>query len=522
MDIALLVARLALATVFTVAGLAKLADLAGSRRAMRDFGVPARLATPLGALLPLAELAVAIALVPRTTAWWGALGALMLLLAFVAGIGTSLARGRTPDCHCFGQLHSAPAGWSTLARNGMLAAVAALLLWQGRTDPGPSVVGWAGDLSTAERVALGVALLALVLVAVEGWALIHLISQNGRLLLRLDALEAARGLESRGTATGPAGPAAGLPVGSPAPAFSLSGLYGETTTLDALRAAGKPVLLVFTDPKCGPCNTLLPEIERWQREHADVMTLALVSRGTLEANRSKMTEHGLTHVLLQEDREVAKSYLAQGTPSAVLVRADGMIDSPLALGADGIRSLVRNTIGAAAPRPTIPLRQVPSNRGAVNGNGGGRTHPPVHAAASTAKVGDPAPSPGLSTLDGTEVELSAYTDEPTVVLFWNPGCGFCRRMLDDLRAWETRGSKDVPRLVVVSTGSVEANREMGLSSPVLLDQGFAAGRAFGATGTPSAVLIDAGGTIASPVAVGAPDVLELAGAVRDGADSGQP
>ena len=136
MDLVLLVARLLLAAVFAVAALAKLADLPGSRQAMRDFGVPARLAAPLGTLLPLAELAVAVALIPRASAWWGAVGALALLLLFVAGIGVSLARGRHPDCHCFGQIHSAPAGWQTLVRNGALAAVAGFVLWQGRDHPG--------------------------------------------------------------------------------------------------------------------------------------------------------------------------------------------------------------------------------------------------------------------------------------------------------------------------------------------------------------------------------------------------
>ncbi len=55
MNIALLIARLVLAVVFVVAGLAKLADRAGSRQALINFGVPARLATPGGILLPLAE-----------------------------------------------------------------------------------------------------------------------------------------------------------------------------------------------------------------------------------------------------------------------------------------------------------------------------------------------------------------------------------------------------------------------------------------------------------------------------------
>jgi hypothetical protein len=43
-----------------------------------------------------------------------------------------------------------------------------------------------------------------------------------------------------------------------------------------------------------------------------------------------------------------------------------------------------------------------------------------------------------------------------------------------------------------------------------LDQQFATGRAFGASGTPSTVLIDAEGKVASEVAVGAPAVMELA------------
>ena len=52
MSLALLIARLLLTAVFLVASLAKLADLAGSQQALRNFGVPTRLAMPLGLLLP--------------------------------------------------------------------------------------------------------------------------------------------------------------------------------------------------------------------------------------------------------------------------------------------------------------------------------------------------------------------------------------------------------------------------------------------------------------------------------------
>ena len=64
MDAILLGARLVLALVFAVAGVTKLMDLAGSRRAIVDFGVPATLAGPARHFAALAELAIAAALLP--------------------------------------------------------------------------------------------------------------------------------------------------------------------------------------------------------------------------------------------------------------------------------------------------------------------------------------------------------------------------------------------------------------------------------------------------------------------------
>jgi hypothetical protein len=57
---------------------------------------------------------------------------------------------------------------------------------------------------------------------------------------------------------------------------------------------------------------------------------------------------------------------------------------------------------------------------------------------------------------------------------------------------------------------------MGLSSPIALDQSFAAGRAFGTGGTPSGILVDREGNVASRLAVGAPDVMALANAPAAG------
>src|SRR5215210_7332875 len=229
MNAAVLLARLVLAAVFVVSGVAKLADREGSRRAVTDFGVPGPLAAPLTVLLPLAELAVAVALIPTATALWGAVGALALLLLFVVGIGVNLARGRKPDCHCFGQLHSAPAGWSTLARNGALAALAGFVVRAGYDGVGPSAVSWLSALSAAQIAGLVVGLVLLGLVVAQWWFLVHLLRQHGRLLVRVEALEeriasggAALSREPSQNGAQEAQPPEGLPVGSQAPGFSLS------------------------------------------------------------------------------------------------------------------------------------------------------------------------------------------------------------------------------------------------------------------------------------------------------------
>jgi peroxiredoxin/uncharacterized membrane protein YphA (DoxX/SURF4 family) len=513
MDVLLLITRVLLAGVFSVAGVAKLADRAGSRQALRDFGVPAALATPLGVLLPLTELAVALALVPATTAWAGAVGALALLLLFLVAISVTLAQGRTPDCHCFGQLSSTPVGWPTFVRNGVLAALAGVVVWHGPHEVGPSAIGWLRALTPAQCVALGGGMIVLGLLAAQGWVLLHLMRQHGRLLLRLDALEAR--LRAGGLAPLPAAPAAmpGLPIGAPAPGFRLTGLAGETRTLEALRAPGQPVLLLFTDPQCGACTALLPEVGRWQREHAAQLTVALVSRGTVAANRAKVAAHGVTHVLLQTDQEVAKAYQATGTPTAVLVRPDGTIGSPLAPGTGAIAALVAQAVGQPTTLPILPATtngRCPHCGQRHDHHQNGHGVAPVPSPPPAVPIGASAPTLRFPDLTGTLIELTAFRDRPTLVLFWHPGCGFCQQMLPDVQAWEADPPLGAPQLLVVSAGTVEANQALGLRAPVVLDQGFRAGRAFGATGTPSAVLVDAQGHIAAPVAVGAAAVLALA------------
>jgi peroxiredoxin len=125
-------------------------------------------------------------------------------------------------------------------------------------------------------------------------------------------------------------------------------------------------------------------------------------------------------------------------------------------------------------------------------------------------VGAPAPALKLPDLSGQTVDLADFRGRSTLILFWNPNCQYCQEMLPELKAWEAQRRNNWPQLLLVATGTAEANSAAGLHAPIVLDQAFLVGRAFGVTGTPMAVLVDAQGNIASEIAAGAPAITALA------------
>jgi thiol-disulfide isomerase/thioredoxin len=484
MDSLWLIARLVLAAVFAVAAIGKMRDLDGSIAAVRGFGVPSRFARPIGLALPFVELLAAALLIPVTTALLGAIIAVALLIVFLGGIVNSLRKGETPDCHCFGQFHSEPVGPPTVARNAGLLAIGVFILFGG-TTPGHSLTGWLGDETGAVQAL--VVTMALVIVAVAGlaWLIAHLLGQNGRLLLQIDELRAAVNALPRAPGS--------APIAKPAPEFSAPGLAGDRVTLNGLRSAAKPVLLVFSSPKCGPCKTLLPEVASWQKEHAEKLTVALITRGKIDDALTSLKSQGLTRVAVEEDREISKLYEVTGTPSAVLVDRDGRIQSGPVAGTDAIRQLVKTALATPVSNGARPVQ------------------PP------RISQGEPAPSFALPDTAGVETSVEDLRGSDAMLIFWNPGCGFCKRLQPELDAWAAQANGDRPQLIAVKSGSPAAEGDMQFASKVLVEPSFSTGRLFGASGTPSAVMIDAEGNVSSDLVVGGPAIMELLGKSLTGA-----
>jgi thiol-disulfide isomerase/thioredoxin len=333
-----LVLRLLVAGIFITAGAGKLLDLQGSRDTMVAFGVPESLSQLAGTLLPVAELLVAVALLPTASARVGAIAATVLLVLFTAGVGVALSQGRTPDCNCFGVVSSEQISSRTVARNAVLILVAAFTAWKA---PGSSLSGWTQNVSAANIVA-ALAVLMLALTSV--------------LLLQLRATIASQREQIKKGGSQPA--LGGLPPGAIAPAFELRTLGGGKTALADLQAAGNPIMLVFASQTCGPCNAMLPELVRWNETLDERITFALIESGVGNEDqlRDEINSLGRILTLVEKERELSDVYQVTATPTGVLIGSDGRIAAPQKMGAGNIEGLVRATLNEPQAEPSAAAR----------------------------------------------------------------------------------------------------------------------------------------------------------------------
>ncbi|MDO8793840.1 MAG: MauE/DoxX family redox-associated membrane protein [Vicinamibacterales bacterium] len=366
--------RALVAATFLVAGLAKLSDPGTAARAVAGFGVPV-FARPLLRGLPYLEATVAVALAFAGTAWYAAWAAGGLLVLFIAAISVNLARGRRPDCNCFGQVRPAPISGLTIVRNAGLLAVAAALILAGPPPEWADAWRWWQALdANGRRVAIvaglglgiGLRLLLTGRASVEpeptraderpALRPANTAGAPAAVVTPSDAADvtppapASRDGSASGTAPRRRLTGNGLPPGAQAPDFALPDITGRVRTLEDLRAPGLPVVLIFSSPGCESCQALVPKLPALAARHRHALTTALISRDTVERNLAKFKDPGELPVLRQRDYEVAEDFDITTSPAAIVVSATGTIASPLAMGGQAILQLIADT--AAAPAAT--------------------------------------------------------------------------------------------------------------------------------------------------------------------------
>jgi peroxiredoxin len=116
-------------------------------------------------------------------------------------------------------------------------------------------------------------------------------------------------------------------------------------------------------------------------------------------------------------------------------------------------------------------------------------------------------------LNGNEADLRDLRGKRVLLVNWSPACGFCASIAAELAELEPELRAHGTRLVLVTFGTADDNRELllraGLTCTVLL-QGDDPVDVFRGLGTPCAYVLNERGAVASRLAVGAVQVPELA------------
>ncbi len=496
MEVTLLGLRLILAGIFSVAGAAKLADIAGSRKAFADFGVPASLAGPLAIGLPAAEIAIAISLIFVQSSWYGSIGAAVLLAGFIGGMAYQMAKGNAPDCHCFGQLHSEPVSPKSLVRNVVILVPALVLAIAGRGGQGLSI----GSMNI-EIVQLFAVFACVGLLVAVGFYLQKISGKQDQIMRRIELLEL---ISSDGDAVvrkDAGDPRDGLPIGAYLPEFDLRDLDGKQVTNADVFADRMPTIFLFVSPTCTPCQAMAPMFDGWATELDGRVNFVFVSSGTAETNIKKFGGSGKNTVLLQNEREFADLVYAKWTPSAIFVDAEGKVASHVGAGDAAIIELIEKVKAS-------DLSQEFTHFKLSTGNG----------IIARTNVGDEIPEFSIDAIDGRTVTSDDLKGKTTLLTFWSPTCPFCAKMMEEIKAWDVAKGAGDPELIVFSNGDLESHRQLGMRSPIVLDPEHELAGTLGMYGTPSAILINEDGRFASETAIGASNIWALVG--RNGKKSG--
>lgn len=485
MDILLLSIRLLLFGVFSIAGIGKLLDLAGSEKAVRAFGVPNALVKPVGVLIPIAELVIAFSFLFVSVSWLGAVGGFVLIGGFTGGMLWQMKQGNAPDCHCFGQIHSEPVGPKSLIRNLIIAVLTIVPIIAGRAQQGPSF----GESNTAfiQNIVLAV----LVVAAIVAASYLHRMFKENKILVRriefLEMLDNGGQPIERDEAGNPTD---ALPIGAPFPDFQLHDTNGKIVTFEHLLSDFRPKVFLFVGPRCEPCKSLIPEFERWREDFGDRLRLVFVSSGSAKENIDRFGDGLSNGMILQANRELSNLVHSKWTPTALFVSADGNIAGHPAVGEAAIRDMFDRLKNEdfTAERFSIPS---PGKPGRI-------------------KIGQAVPELSLTDLKGNTITRESFLGGQTLAVFLSTTCTFCATVVEQIRAWEKTNTNGT-RIIVFSEGDESVHEDFNINAPVVIEAGYPTAIKLGMYGAPSGVLIDENGIIITETAVGGPAIWSLLG-----------
>ena len=317
---------LTIAVAFAWSGVAKLRTPVSTRASLEQFGVPGG-AVGWGAwALPLAECAIAVALLAAPGPVFLVAGAasIALLVVFTVALVRVIRAGAAVHCNCFGAASTAPVSRRTVARNLALLVVAAGAVLAGGGAIVPAAAGftpgqWGAFFATTTLVLGVVAVVATATRVHEG---------------RASASSAANATQTGAPGKGPGRDGAEWPV----PDLEVTDARGRAVELASL-ASARPTLLVLLSADCTPCTTVAARLGEWSDAvGASVGVAVLTSADPLTF--AERYPH-LDAPVYYGARSLMAAARIAGFPAALLLTPARTVAAGPAQGSDEVEELLR-------------------------------------------------------------------------------------------------------------------------------------------------------------------------------------
>lgn len=292
---------------------------------------------------------------------------------------------------------------------------------------------------------------------------------------------------------------AGAPLqGRAIPPLVLRTIDGDNIDLGALRGR-KALYLEFWATWCTPCREQMPHLQAVQRTAGNDLQVIAVNIGfddTPEQVRAYRDGHGLRMPVVRDgDGRLGALFGLRVTPQHVVVGKDGRI------------AYIGHHADAKLAAALARARRQPATTLDGDGVALGK------AGAASLRVGDPAPSRQLRTLEGYDVALAdPRRRRGTVLVFLSP---WCESYFAATRPASARRCRRVSELMV-RHGRERAARWLGIASglwathadlrdyrdarripvPLTLDEDGTLFRRFGVRSLPAVVVLGADGRVA--------------------------
>ena len=329
---ALTIAPVVIAVVLVVSAVGKLRSPSRSAQAFRDLRVPAPLrhravveALPWCELL-LAVLLVAVGGLPGVVAM---AAGVLLFGAYLVLVVRALGFEAPVDCACFGEFAPGRITRRTVVRNAWLLLLAALGLAFAADPPdGTSVLGQISVAGAWPWLAAAAA------AAFTTW-------------LGTAPTPDAGGSPGSAPASGPPTDEEGDYVRSRTPSLPVLLADGTETDLRQL-STQRAQLLLFVSEGCGSCQDVIAAAPRWRTELPAVDVRVVV---TVAPGEGALTSTEEPQSLHDPRERLRDTFGFWGTPSALLLGADGLLAGGPVTGSEAVPEFVdeiREQLGALA------------------------------------------------------------------------------------------------------------------------------------------------------------------------------